>query len=135
VAIAEPHITIDAPTQEATGLLPRVPDRERRRASATLPQLPSGRYLGIEDAGEIVFISLVDAMHIGRSPAADIVLDDASVSRRHALIALRGDATVLLDDRSLNGIVVNGRRVTEATLSHGDVIVLGRITLHFFAIP
>jgi pSer/pThr/pTyr-binding forkhead associated (FHA) protein len=70
-------------------------------------------------------------MHIGRSPAADIVLDDSSVSRRHALIARRGDVTVVLDDRSLNGIRVNGERVKEATLSHGDVIVVGNVTLHF----
>jgi pSer/pThr/pTyr-binding forkhead associated (FHA) protein len=131
VAIADPHLNTEAPTQE-TGSIPRVPERERKRAFARVPQIAPGRYLGIEDAGEIVLLPLAaDVMHIGRSPAADVVLDDSSVSRRHALIARRGDVTVILDDRSLNGIRVNGERVKEATLSNGDVIVLGHVTLRF----
>jgi pSer/pThr/pTyr-binding forkhead associated (FHA) protein len=131
VAIADTHLNTEAPTQE-TGSIPRVPERERRRALATLPQLAPGRYLGIEDAGEIILLELsADVMHIGRSPSADIVLDDSSVSRRHALIARRGEETVILDDRSLNGIRVNGERVTEANLRNGDTIVLGQITLRF----
>jgi pSer/pThr/pTyr-binding forkhead associated (FHA) protein len=135
VAIAHPHLSTEAPTQETT-TLPQVEARERRRASATLPQLAPGRYLGIEEAGEIVLMSLAaDVMHIGRSPAADIVLDDSSVSRRHALIARRGEDTVVLDDRSLNGIRVNGVRVNEAILRDGDVIVLGQVTLRFVDVP
>jgi pSer/pThr/pTyr-binding forkhead associated (FHA) protein len=135
VAIAHPHLSTEAPTQETT-TLPQIEVRERRRASATLPQLAPGRYLGIEEAGEIVLMSLAaDVMHIGRSPAADIVLDDSSVSRRHALIARRGEDTVVLDDRSLNGIRVNGVRVNEAILRDGDVIVLGQVTLRFVDVP
>jgi pSer/pThr/pTyr-binding forkhead associated (FHA) protein len=135
VAIAVPPVHAEAPTQE-TGLLPRVPVRERRRASATIPQLAPGRYLAVEDAGEHVLLQLAaDVMHIGRSPAADIVLDDASVSRRHALVARRGNRTVILDDRSRNGIHVNGERVTEAVLHDGDAIVLGRVALRFVDVP
>lgn len=131
MAIADPQPQTEAPTQE-TGTVPRVPEMERRRAFARLPQLAPGRYLGIEDAGEIVLLPLAaDVMHIGRSTSADIVLDDSSVSRRHALIARRGEATVILDDRSLNGIRVNGERVNEAALRNGDVIVLGQVTLRF----
>jgi pSer/pThr/pTyr-binding forkhead associated (FHA) protein len=131
VAIADPHTsTTDTPTQE-TGAIPRIPGRARR-ALATLPQIVPGRYLAIEDAGETVLLPLAaDVMHIGRSPAADLVLDDSSVSRRHALIARRGTTTVILDDRSLNGIRVNGERVKEAALSDGDVIVVGHVTLRF----
>jgi pSer/pThr/pTyr-binding forkhead associated (FHA) protein len=133
VAIADPHpLPTEAPTQE-TGTIPRVVERDRRHALATLPQLAPGRYLGIEDAGEIVLLPLTaDVMHIGRSPAADIVLDDSSVSRRHALLARRGAETVILDDRSLNGLRVNGERVTEAILRNGDLIVLGQVSLRFF---
>jgi pSer/pThr/pTyr-binding forkhead associated (FHA) protein len=135
VAIADTNLNTEAPTQE-TGSIPRVPERERRRALATLPRLAPGRYLGIEDAGEIVLLQLnADVMHIGRSPSADIVLDDSSVSRRHALIARRGEETVILDDRSLNGIRVNGERVNEANLRNGDTIVLGQITLRFVDVP
>jgi pSer/pThr/pTyr-binding forkhead associated (FHA) protein len=136
VAIADPQsLNTEAPMQE-TGSIPRVPERERQRAVARLPQIAPGRYLGIEDAGEIVLIPLAaDVMHIGRSPAADVVLDDSSVSRRHALIARRGEVTVILDDRSLNGIHVNGERVKEATLSNGDVIVVGQVSIRFIEVP
>jgi pSer/pThr/pTyr-binding forkhead associated (FHA) protein len=38
---------------------------------------------------------------------------------------------VILDDRSLNGVLVNGERVGEASLRHGDAIQLGEVTLRF----
>ena len=60
---------------------------------------------------------------IGRSLAADIRFDDATVSRRHALIASEEGGVRVLDDRSLNGIQVNGRRVEWSPLSDGDEIV------------
>ena len=41
---------------------------------------------------------------IGRSLAADIRFDDATVSRRHALVVSEADGVRVLDDRSLNGI-------------------------------
>ena len=131
MAIAAPRSQTEAPTQE-TGTLPRIPDRERRRASLTMPRLAPGRYLAIEDGDEIVLLPLnADLVHIGRSPAADIVLDDASVSRRHALVARRGERTVILDDRSLNGVAVNGTRVGEAELHDGDTVAVGRVQLRF----
>ena len=63
---------------------------------------------------------------IGRSGAADLPLDDPTVSRRHALI-VRTEAGELraLDDRSLNGLFVNGERVEWAPLSDGDELEIG----------
>jgi pSer/pThr/pTyr-binding forkhead associated (FHA) protein len=131
VAIAAQQQQTEATTQE-TGTMPRVPERERRRASATMPRLAPGRYLAIEDGDDVVMFPLAaELVHIGRSPAADLVLDDASVSRRHAIVALRDERTVILDDRSLNGVHVNGARVGEAALEDGDTIVVGRVTLRF----
>jgi pSer/pThr/pTyr-binding forkhead associated (FHA) protein len=130
VAIADPRLSTEAPTQE-TGTLPRVPE-ERRRAPRTMPRLSPGRYLALEDGGDVVLHALDrDLTHIGRSPASEIVLDDASVSRRHALITRRGERTVILDDRSRNGVHVNGVRVSEADLHDGDTIGCGHITLRF----
>jgi pSer/pThr/pTyr-binding forkhead associated (FHA) protein len=134
VAIADPRLQsepqTEAPTQE-TGTLPRIPDRERRRG-VTVPRLSPGRYLAIEDGDDVVLFSLDrDLTHIGRSPASDIVLDDASVSRRHALVTRRGDRTVILDDRSRNGVHVNGVRVTEADLHDGDTVGCGHIALRY----
>jgi pSer/pThr/pTyr-binding forkhead associated (FHA) protein len=135
-ALAAPQT--EAPTQE-TGPLPRLPQRERRRASAMVARPAPGRYLAIEDAGEIVMFALGEregqTLRIGRSTAADIVLDDASVSRRHAVIVHRGGRTVILDDRSLNGVFVNGERVGEAVLNDGDGIAIGRVSARYHEVP
>jgi pSer/pThr/pTyr-binding forkhead associated (FHA) protein len=130
IAASRPQQT-EAPTQE-TGTLPRLEEQERRRVSLTLPRIAPGRYLAMEDGEDILlFLLAMDNMHIGRSPGADIVLDDSSVSRRHALVTKRGDGTVILDDRSLNGVQVNGVRVSEATLKDGDVVLVGHVTLRY----
>ena len=62
---------------------------------------------------------------------AGLTLDDATVSRRHALIVRDEDGTRILDDRSLNGVRVAGCRTSAATLRDGDVIELGRVRLHY----
>ncbi len=72
---------------------------------------------------------------IGRSLAADIRFDDPTVSRRHALIVRQPDGLRVLDDRSLNGVFVNGERVEWSTLADGDEIVIGRHRLHFIDVP
>ena len=134
IAASRPQDQPDAEalTQE-TGTLPGLPEeRERRRSSVTMPRISAGRYLAIEDGDQVKLLVLErELMHIGRSPSSEIVLDDASVSRRHALIARRGDRTVILDDRSRNGVHVNGVRVSEADLHDGDIVVCGHITLRF----
>lgn len=67
---------------------------------------------------------------IGRSPDADIRLDDPSVSRRHALVVRTPeDELQVIDDRSLNGVVVNGKPVHWCPLDHGDELVIGRFRL------
>jgi pSer/pThr/pTyr-binding forkhead associated (FHA) protein len=125
--------TLQAPhTESPTGVLPRTAERERRRAAFTAPKLAAGRYLAIEDGDEVVVIAIgEDTMHLGRSTSATVMLEHSSVSRRHAVVARRGEETVILDDRSLNGVVVNGERVREAVLRDGDQITLGQVSLRF----
>lgn len=124
----------DTPTLVADHL-PLTGDRDRRRAF-TVPRLSSGRYLAIEDGEELVIVDIGSRpLRLGRSPAADVMLEHLSVSRRHAVVATRGEVVVVLDDRSLNGVVVNGERVGEAVLAHGDEIRLGEITIRFLEIP
>jgi DNA-directed RNA polymerase subunit RPC12/RpoP len=72
---------------------------------------------------------------VGRSLAADVRFDDPTVSRRHALIVRQPDGLRVLDDRSLNGVFVNGERVEWSTLADGDEIVIGRHHLHYIDVP
>jgi hypothetical protein len=67
---------------------------------------------------------------IGRSATADVRLDDPTVSRRHALIVRTAEGLRALDDRSLNGLFVNGRRVEWARLADGDELEVGRFRLY-----
>ena len=71
---------------------------------------------------------------MGRSLAADVRFDDPTVSRRHALIVRQADGVRVLDDRSLNGVFVNGERVEWRVLADGDEIVVGRYRLHFLEV-
>ena len=87
----------------------------RRNAALTAEQLSPGRYLAIEDGGEVVVIAIGEgACASAAGSAADVVLEDRSVSRRHAVITCRDGEVVVLDDRSLNGVHVNGERVGQA---------------------
>ena len=91
-----------------------------------------GRYVAFEQDGGVQVVAVSrEWTRIGRSLAADIRFDDATVSRRHALVASEENGVRVLDDRSLNGIVVNGRRVEWSPLIDGDELVIGRHTLHY----
>jgi len=72
---------------------------------------------------------------IGRSLSADVRFDDPTVSRRHALVHRDGDKGRVLDDRSLNGVFINGDRVDWHELEDGDEIAVGRFRLHFLRAP
>jgi pSer/pThr/pTyr-binding forkhead associated (FHA) protein len=102
---------------------------DARRAELTDP----GRYLFYEDSGQQLVAALTgEWTRIGRSLSADVRFDDATVSRRHALVAIgEEDGVRVLDDRSLNGVFVNGRRVEWSPLADGDEITVGRHTLHY----
>jgi pSer/pThr/pTyr-binding forkhead associated (FHA) protein len=92
----------------------------------------SGRYLASrDDDGETrVFPIERGWTRIGRSATADIRLDDPSVSRRHALIVSElPDSLRVLDDRSLNGVFLNGEIVEWGRLNDGDELAIGRYRL------
>ena len=106
-------------------------ERVRHQARAVEPVEP-GRYIEIQGPERALLIPLADGvMHVGRGLSAELRLDDNSVSRRHAILVPRPAGARILDDRSANGTFVNGRRVQQAELRGGDVIVLGRVVLRF----
>jgi pSer/pThr/pTyr-binding forkhead associated (FHA) protein len=91
-----------------------------------------GEYLVYEEGGDLHTIALTrEWTRIGRSLAADLRFDDPTVSRRHALIVRHPDGVRLLDDRSLNGVFVNGSRIDGKALQDGDEIIVGRYRLSF----
>ena len=93
-----------------------------------------GEHLVIQQGEDVsLFVPTREVTRIGRSRAADLSLDDAAVSRRHALLVRRDGAVHIVDDRSLNGVLVNGVRVSDAALVDGDEIVIGRTRLRYMA--
>ncbi len=64
-------------------------------------------------------------IRIGRAPDNDIVLDDKSISRYHAMLSIAADGVVLEDLKSRNGTKVNGSRVKRAELADGDSLEIG----------
>ena len=95
-----------------------------------------GEYLAYEDCGALKTVALTrEWTRIGRSLAADVRFDDPTVSRRHALVVRQADGVRVLDDRSLNGVFVNGSRIEWKVLQDGDEILVGRYRLRFLSIP
>jgi pSer/pThr/pTyr-binding forkhead associated (FHA) protein len=113
----------------ATAALDVAPVGGSDRSGAGFAHLEPARYL-VADSGE-AFVLADDVTHVGRGITADVRLDDHTVSARHAIVVARAAAVRILDDRSTNGTVVNGRRVDEAELRDGDVVVLGRVVLTY----
>lgn len=69
---------------------------------------------------------------IGRSENNDIVLPSESVSRNHAVIERTEDGSLLIrDNKSKNGIQVNGEQTIKAALAPGDVIQIGIFVFRF----
>jgi hypothetical protein len=94
-----------------------------------------GQFLAYHDSTGLHLVTLAEGWtRIGRSAAADIRLDDPTVSRRHALLVHEDDAVRVLDDRSLNGICVNDQPIDWRTLEDGDELSVGRFRLHFISI-
>ena len=95
-----------------------------------------GEYLAYEEDDEAVLVALTQEWtRVGRSLAADVRFDDPTVSRRHALLVRQPDGVRVLDDRSLNGVFVNGERIEWRMLEDGDEIVVGRYRLRFLSVP
>ena len=72
---------------------------------------------------------------VGRAEPADILLDDPSISRRHASLCRQGESVRLIDLCSRNGCWVSGLRVTEAVLRVGSSVVLGGVSVSVQVAP
>lgn len=80
-------------------------------------------------AGHVVSLEK-EATTIGRA-GTDIVLDEPSVSTKHAQIVRDGDRWKVVDLMSANGVYVNGKKSQVAFLSPGDAVRFGRLEMRF----
>jgi len=120
---------------DGTLMEPIASDRVDQLARAREQIKQPGEYLCYEERDELRTVALTrEWTRIGRSLAADVRFDDPTVSRRHALIVRQPDGVRLLDDRSLNGVFVNGERVDGKALQDGDEIIVGRYRLCFLSL-
>jgi DNA-binding winged helix-turn-helix (wHTH) protein len=109
--------------------------------------LPRGEGRSVSRGGEVSFrlkwmngrLTLEAGEHlIGRDPDAEIFLNSAGVSRRHALIKIFGGRATIEDLGSKNGTFVGDQRVDgPRSLGDGDIIGVGsmKLTLRIFQTP
>ena len=87
----------------------------------------TGDYVAFELEDHVRVVPLQNGWtRVGRSLSAHIRFDDPTVSRRHAMLVQREDGLHVLDDRSLNGVFVDGERITSRRVQDGDELVVGR---------
>ena len=108
----------------------------KKTGSATYTAVPSENkpyaYLILQDESKKRYPILKTSWRIGRGSDNEMVLQDNSVSRRHAEIHRdKGDVFTLYDLDSLNGVFVNDNKVTKQVLHEGDIIEIGDIVLRF----
>ena len=110
-------------------------ERPEWLATARDSLVTRGDYLAFDDGDRVRIVPLQEGWtRLGRSLAAHVRFDDPTVSRRHALIHREGRAIRVLDDRSLNGVWVNGERVDWCELEDDDELLIGRFRLYLVRI-
>ena len=101
----------------------------------TIMRLSDGTALLISTRGAVSgsrYLLDEDEITVGRDPRADILLDDSTVSRSHAVLRRVNGAYSVIDAGSLNGTYVNRQRVDQKQLNNGDEIMIGKFRLVYF---
>lgn len=70
---------------------------------------------------------------IGRARDNDIIVENLSVSRHHATIQFEDGKYLLIDNKSANGVFVNGVKINRAELADNDIVSIGKHRLHYSA--
>lgn len=101
----------------------------------TIMRLADGTALLIPTRGAVSgsrYLLDEDEITVGRDPSSDILLDDSTVSRTHAVFRRINGNYSVIDAGSLNGTYVNRQRVDSQELKNGDEIILGKFRLVYF---
>lgn len=88
----------------------------------------AGELVIVRSDGEVgTRVTVTDSTVMGRSPEADILLDDPYASMFHLRLTMDGDTMSLSDLGTTNGTYVNGRRATgPVVLNAGDSVQVGK---------
>lgn len=125
-AVAYTDKTTVAPSPVAPPNLPGEVSQPGRR-DVPPPQLV---VVGGPDIGKKLPINAAK-MGVGRANENEHVVHDLAVSRRHFQLLTRDDGVYVVDLGSGNGTRVNGTRVSEVRLVHGDKIQIGNTIFRF----
>jgi pSer/pThr/pTyr-binding forkhead associated (FHA) protein len=91
-------------------------------------------HLEINSGGELRRVEVAGSRFtIGRAETADFQIDSPQVSREHAQLLERSGVWFIRDLNSMNGTQVNGKSVSEALLSDGDLLTIAETDLTFIA--
>ena len=129
--------TAALPADDLGGLHQPTPPSDEGAVSG-LEDLPSGSALLIVKRGPNAgarFLLDRDFTSAGRHPDSDILLDDITVSRRHAEFRRENGEFSIIDVGSLNGTYINREPVDSAVLAHHDEIQIGKFRLVFLTPP
>jgi diguanylate cyclase (GGDEF)-like protein len=84
-------------------------------------------------AGEVISLTILPCV-VGRHPSCQLIIDDPSVSRRHARVFLQNGELWLQDLGSRNGTFVDGRQLESKRLSDGTLLQIGHLASFRFTI-
>jgi hypothetical protein len=118
----------DGPVPEGTVALepgPPPPARPKTTGSADTRALTQGLLTRKKPDGGKTFVIDSDGLVLGRSTSCDVLIQGATVSRRHAVITWEEDGYWIEDVSSGGGISVNGERHQRVRLASGDQVEIG----------
>lgn len=124
-ASAQQHDNVPGIYDPRTGEVMPVADLNRLQDTDALLVVVSG-----PDAGAQILLD-TDVVTVGRSPNADIFLDDVTVSRKHAEFVRTPSGFTLRDTGSLNGTYVGRQLIDSVELRNGADVQIGKFRMIF----
>lgn len=123
------------PGDDTTATFVAVDETGAPRLTPGTDEIPAGSGLLVVQRGPNAgsrYLLDQDLTRLGRHPEADILLDDITVSRKHAEVVRGAGGYVVRDVGSLNGTYLNRQRVDQAPLTNGDEVQIGKFRLVFY---
>lgn len=110
---------------------PRPLDTKDCQYCAALPHYAKLKIISSGELNGEVFYIKDNMVNIGSAEGNHMVINDASVSKRHAGIKVQDNRFELADFGSTNGVLVNGQRINKLFLKDGDTMQVGLIEIEF----